>query len=134
MTIGRRAYEMGDDYTGYEFQVPIFVLTPRPPERAAKGENDRLSFSFVTDGIDHAIAVAKAVAGGKQVTVVGGADTIRQCLQAGLVDELPIDVRSVLLGDGLRLFENRDGAPLDLATTRVAESPGVVHLRFRVGR
>ncbi len=135
VVMGRRSYDMGGgDFTGYEFQVPIFVLTHRPPERAAEGENDRLTFSFVADGIDRAIAAAKAAAGDKEVTVVGGADTIRQCLQAGLVDELRLDLRPVLLGDGLRLFDRLEGLPGDLETIRLASSPGVLHLRFRVVR
>jgi dihydrofolate reductase len=56
-----------------EFQVPIFVLTHHVPETRAKGENERLRFTFVTDGIDRAIAQAKAAAGDKDVVVIGGA-------------------------------------------------------------
>jgi dihydrofolate reductase len=132
--MGRRSYEMGNgDFTGYEFQVPIFVLTHQAPERVAKGENDRLTFTFVTEGIARAIEQAKAAAGDKDVTVVGGASTIQQCIEAGLADELQIDLRSVLLGDGLRLFDRSGGSPIELETIGVSESPGVTHLRFRIG-
>lgn len=134
VVMGRRAYDMGDDYTDYEFQVPIFVLTHRPPARVAKGENGNLSFTFATEGVERTIAQAKAAAQGKAVTIVGGPDVIRQCLLAGLVDELQIDVRPVFLGDGLRLFERMGDAPVGLETTHVGESSGVVHLRFRVDR
>src|ERR1700694_1425378 len=62
--MGRRAYDMGNgDFTGYEFQTPIFVLTHHPPEKAAKGENDKLKFNFVTDGIDSGMKQATAAAG-----------------------------------------------------------------------
>jgi dihydrofolate reductase len=135
VVMGRTAYEMaGGDFTGYEFQVPIFVLTHEPPTRAAKGENDRLSFTFVTDGIERAIQLARAAAGDKDVTVIGGAQTAQQGLRAGLFDELQIDVVPILLGGGLRLFEQTGDAPIVLETTCVAEGPGRTHLTFRVVR
>jgi dihydrofolate reductase len=82
VVMGRHAYDMAEeDFPGYEFQVPILVLTHAVPEQVAKGENDQLRFTFVTDGIEHAIAQAKAAVGDKAVVVLGGAQTIRQCLQ-----------------------------------------------------
>src|SRR5204862_3320437 len=82
VVMGRRAYGMAEgDFTDYEFQVPIFVLTHDVPEKVAKGENEKLSFTFVTDGIESAIAQAKAAAGDKYVTVIGGADTAQQCIK-----------------------------------------------------
>ncbi|MDP9366361.1 MAG: dihydrofolate reductase family protein [Chloroflexota bacterium] len=134
VVMGRRAYEMGPDYTGYEFQVPIFVLTHRPPERPATGENDRLTFTFVSDGIESAVRQARVAAGDRDVAVIGGANTAQQALRAGLVDELQIDVRPVLLGGGLRLFEHLDDAPLELERIGVRESPTTTDLRFRVLR
>jgi dihydrofolate reductase len=135
VVMGRRSYEMGNgDFTGYELQVPIFVLTHQAPEQVAKGENDKLTFTFVTEGIERAIDQAKAAAGDKDVTVVGGASTIRQCLEAGLADELHIDLRSVLLGDGLRLFDRSDAPPIELESIGVSESPGVTHVRYRIGK
>lgn len=133
VVMGRRSYEMGNgDFTGCEFQVPILVLTHRAPEQAAKGENDKLTFTFVTEGIERAIDQAKAAAGDKDVTVVGGASTIRQCLEAGLADEVHVDLRSVLLRDGLRLFDRSGDPPIELESIGVSESPGVTHLRYRV--
>ncbi len=133
VVMGRRSYEMGSgDFTGYEFQVPLFVLTHRVPEQGAKGANDRLTFTFVTEGIERVVDLAKAAAGDRDVTVVGGAGTIRQCIEAGLADELHIDLRSVLLGDGLRLFDRSASPPIDLESIGVSESPGVTHLRYRV--
>jgi dihydrofolate reductase len=133
VVMGRRSYEMGNgDFTGYEFQVPIFVVTHQAPEQVAKGENDKLTLTFVTEGIERAIDQAKAAAGDKDVTMVGGASTIRQCIGAGLADELQIDLRSVLLGDGLRLFDRSDDPPIELESIGVSESPGVTHLRYRL--
>lgn len=133
VVMGRRSYEMGNgDYTGYEFQVPIFVLMHQAPEQVAKGENDELTFTFVTEGIERVIDRAKAAAGDKDVTMVGGASTIHQCIEASLVDELHIDLRSVLLGDGLRLFDRSGALPIELESIGASESPGVTHLRYRV--
>ena len=135
VVMGRRAYDMAQgDFTGYEFQVPIFVLTHHAPETVAKGENDRLRFTFVTDGIEHAIAQARAAAGEKDVAVIGGAQTVQQCLRAGLVDELQIDLVPLLLGGGLRLFEQPGSEPVELERIRVIEYPWFTHLRFRVLR
>jgi dihydrofolate reductase len=64
--------------------------------------------------------------------VVGGASTIHQCIEAGLVDELHIDVRSLILGDGLRLFDRSGCPPIELESIGVSESPGVTHVRYRV--
>jgi dihydrofolate reductase len=131
--MGRRAYDMAEgDFTDYEFQVPIFVLTHEVPEKVAKGENENLKFNFVTDGIESAIEKAKAAAGDKNVTVVGGANTVQQLIKAGLLDEIEIDIVPVLLGEGLRLFEHLGPEQIELETTRVVETPGYTHLRFRV--
>lgn len=133
VVMGRHAYDMGNgDFTGYEYQVPIFVLTHHVPEQAPKGQNDQLTITFVTDGIASAIAQAKATAGDKHVMVVGGANTAQQCLRAGLVDELHIGVAPVLLGEGLRFFEPSVNEHLRLERTRVFESPSRTDLWFRI--
>ncbi len=131
--MGRRSYDMAaGDFTGYEFQVPIFVLTHHIPEKAAKGENEKLTFTFVTDGIENAVAKAKAAAGDKYVTVVGGAHTGGQLIKAGLLDELLVGIMPVLLGDGLRLFEHIGADQIKLERMSVIETLGVTYLRFRV--
>lgn len=135
VVMGRRAYDMAQgDLTGYEYQVPIFVLTHHVPAKGPKGENDRLTVTFVTDGIENAIAKAKAAAGDKQVTVVGGAQTAQQCLRAGLVDEIHIGIVPVFLGEGLRFFEPGSIEQMKLEQTRVFESPTRTDLWFRVVR
>jgi dihydrofolate reductase len=131
--MGRHAYDMAEgDLTGYEYQVPIFVLTHHIPEKMAKGQNDQLTVTFVTNGIERAIEKAKTAAGDKQVTVVGGAITAQQCLRAGLVDEIHIGIVPVLLGEGLRFFEPRVDEQMELERIRVFESPTRSDLWFRV--
>ncbi len=106
--MGRRTFDMAGDpdsyAVDYEYQVPLFVLTHRAPERAP-ARNDTLYVAFVTDGLESAVAQAGAAAGDRAVTVVAGADLNRQLLAAGLADELRIDVMPVLLGGGRRLFD-----------------------------
>ncbi|MBO0777625.1 MAG: dihydrofolate reductase family protein, partial [Ktedonobacteraceae bacterium] len=132
VVMGRRSYDMGEgDLTGYEYQVPIFVLTHAVPEKGPKGENNQLTVTFVTDGIERALERAKVAAGDKQVTVVGGANTAQQCLQAGLVDEIHMGIVPVLLGEGLRFFELGAHEQMELERTRVFESPTRTDLWFR---
>jgi dihydrofolate reductase len=133
--MGRHVYDMADPFLwandDYEFQTPIFVLTHRPPAKYPKG-NDRLSFVFVTDGIESAISQAKKAAGDKDVQVIGG-NTIQQCLNAGLCNELQIDIISVLLGKGTSLFENIDTDKISLERIKVEETtPMRTSITFRV--
>jgi dihydrofolate reductase len=133
VVMGRRAYDMAEgDFTDYEFQVPIFVLTHDAPEKAAKGENERLTFTFVTGGIESAIEKAKVAAGDKYVTVIGGANTAQQLIKKGLLDEIQVGLVPVLLGEGLRFFEHLGTEQIELERIRVIESPGRTDIRFRV--
>jgi dihydrofolate reductase len=133
VVMGRRAYDMGEgDLTDYEYQVPIFVLTHRIPEKMTKGQNDQLTVTFVTDGIESAIAQAKAAAGDKQVTVIGGANTAQQCLRAKLVDEIHMGIVPVLFGEGLRFFEPLVNEQMQLERMRVFEKATRTDLWFRV--
>jgi dihydrofolate reductase len=127
MIIGRRSF--GDQPDGFDtpYKVPHFVLTHTAQQTVINGD---VPFIFVAAGMESALAQAQAAAGGKAICVAGGATTVQQFLNAGLVDELQIHLVSRLLGSGLRLFEH--GTPLNLERTRVLESPGVTHLRFRV--
>ena len=122
--MGRHTYEMADPFLwaneDYEFQTPIFVLTHTPPEKYPEG-NGKLSFTFVPQGIEEAVSQAKKAAGDKDIQVIG-AVTIQECLNAGLCDELQIDIMPVLLGKGLRLFENIDGEALKLERAKVEEA------------
>jgi len=125
--IGRRSF--GDQPNGFDtpYKVPHFVLTHTARQTVRNGG---VPFTFVADGIESALTQAKAAADERAVCIAGGTMTAQQFLNAGLVDEIQIHLVSKLLGDGLRLFEH--GTPLNLERTRVLESPGVTHLRFRV--
>lgn len=123
--MGRHVYEMADPFEwandDYEFQVPIFVLTHNPPVKYPPG-NGKLSFTFVTDGIESAIAQAKKAAGDKDVQVIGGASTFQQCLNAGLCDELGIDVMPVLLGKGIKLFDHIDAEKIKMERIKTEQT------------
>jgi dihydrofolate reductase len=112
------------------FHTPVFVLTHH--EREPLEKQGGTSFTFVTDGIESALEQARAAAGGKDVSLGGGADVAQQYLAAGLIDELELNVVPVLLGGGTRLFDNLAGADLGLEQVRAIEAPGVTHLKYRV--
>lgn len=138
VVMGRNAFAMAQDpdfyAEHYEFQVPIFVLTHTPPRTRPK-EINQLTFTFVTDGIQSAIAQATLAAGHKDVTVVGGASTAQQCLSAGLADEIDIDIMPVLLCGGLRFFEAIATEHTRLERLKVLELPsGRTHLRFGIAK
>jgi dihydrofolate reductase len=132
--MGRRTFEMGDpdSYVGnYEFQVPIFVVTHHPPAVPPK-QDEHLTFTFVTEGVEAAIEQAKAAAGDKVVQVPGGASVVQQLLAAGLVDELHLGVMPVVLGGGLRLLENLDPERLRLEKLEVHQIGDRTSLGFRI--
>jgi dihydrofolate reductase len=114
------------------FHHPVFVLThhPREPLEMDGGT----TFHFVTEGVERAVEVAMAAAGGGDVAVGGGAETIRECLAARLLDDLQLNVVPVLLGGGAPLFEGLDQAGLELEQVGAVDAPGVAHLSYRVAR
>src|SRR4051794_12546284 len=111
------------------FHHPVFVLTHHEREQLEKEGGN--SFAFVTDGIESALEQATAAAGGKDVSLGGGAEVAQQYLAAGLIDELLVNVVPVLLGSGTRLFDNLGAAAVGLEQVRVVEAPGVAHLLYR---
>ena len=129
IVLGRRMFDNAEEW-GDEppFHMPVFVLTHEAREKLDK--KGGTTFTFVTDGIESALAQARAAAGDKDVAVGGGANTIQQFMAAGLLDELQIHLVPVLLGDGIRLFDNLGAAAIELEGTRVVASPDVTHLRF----
>ena len=125
---GRRTFEVAQGWGGNHAWGPAFVLTHQVP---AGWPRPGSTVHFVTDGLESAVKQAKAAAGGKSVGV-HGADTIQQLLNAGLLDELHIDVSAVLLGSGVRLFDHLAGAPAFLGNPTVIAGVGVTHLRYPV--
>jgi dihydrofolate reductase len=129
--MGRRTYEVEDrdrvGIYGGAWTGALFVLTREPPATVP----DWMTGTFVDDGIEEAVAKAKAAAGDLSVGILG-ASVARQCLAAGLLNEIVVQVVPVLLGDGVRLFGARGGQRINLAKTRVAESGDLTDLSFRV--
>lgn len=128
---GRRTFDLGEKPWGDEptFGVPVFVVSHRAHEPIAK--KGGTTYRFVTDGVESAVRQARAAARDKEVVVLGGAAIAQQCLAAGLVDELRINLVPILLGAGTRLFERIDGGPIALEKVRVSGAPGVTHLTYR---
>jgi len=113
------------------FHNPVFVLTHHAREPLTLNDT---TFHFVTEGIESALEQAKEAAGGKDVSLGGGASAGQQYLAAGLLDELEISVVPLLLGAGVRLFDNLGGATVELEQIRAIEAPGVTHLKYRLLR
>jgi dihydrofolate reductase len=130
--MGRRMFDEGE--VGWPdpppFRAPVFVLTNRPREPWVR--EGGTTFTFVTDGVESALGQARTAAGEKDVLISGGANTIGQFMEAGLLDELQIHLAPVLLGNGVRLFEGINPENVELERTRVIDSPRVTHLRYRV--
>lgn len=110
------------------YHAPVFVLThhPRDPLPMDGGT----TFHFVTDGIEPAMAQARAAAGDRDVMVAGGAQCVQQSIRAGMLDELYLHVVPIVLGDGERLLKNV-GDP-HMTPVEVRASPGVTHIRYRI--
>jgi len=131
VVMGRTMYDLGEEFWGDNppFRTPVFVLTHRPRPTLAK--EGGTTFTFVTDGIHSALDRARAAAGDRNTDIAGGANTVRQYLREGLIDELHLHVVPVLLGDGLRLFEGVGTGPRTLEPVKVVETPLVTHLKYR---
>ena len=112
------------------FHSPVFVVTHHARERVEL--QGGTTFTFVTDGIESAVEQARAAAGDRDVAVAGGAEVVRQVLDAGLVDELLLHVAPLLLGEGTRLFDG--AAPGRLEIAQVIDAPLATHIRYRVPR
>jgi dihydrofolate reductase len=136
MTImGRRTFEMGDpdsDVDNYEFQVPIFLLTQthHPPGVAPK-QDEHLTFTLLTDGVESAVAQVRAAARDKTVQMVGGVSIAQQLFDAALVDELHVDIMPVFLGAGLRSFESSSLERVRFEKINVPEVGARTSLGFR---
>jgi dihydrofolate reductase len=127
---GRRTYDVSDGWggSGPLAGVPLFVLTHQVPDAVPAGEPP---YTFVTDGIDAAVKQAKAAAGERDVSLMG-AETVQQCLRAGLLDEIHIHLIPVLLGRGVRLLDHLGEGSVELECIQVVNAPGVTHLSYRV--
>ena len=132
LVVGRKLFDHTSGWDGrHPMGVPVVVLTHSVPDGwAAEGEH----FVFVTDGIEAAVARAGELAGDKVVGVNGG-EIAEQCLAAGLLDEIWVDLVPVLLGDGRPFFATLAGGPVTLeGPLSIGDGKDVTHLRYRVVR
>jgi dihydrofolate reductase len=136
VVMGRRLFDVIDGPDGWNDEMgygaglaatpPFIVLTHAPPRKVRLD----LRFAFVTDGVDAAVEQARTAAGEKDVVVMGGGDVIRQCLDAGLVDELHIHLSPIVLGGGTPLFAGSGRHELVQRSVRV--STNATHLVYEV--
>jgi dihydrofolate reductase len=129
MIAGRRMFDIANAWGG---SPPggenCFIMTHTVPQEWVK---EGSPFTFVTGGIESAVRQAKAAAGDKTVSI-SSASVAQQCIQAGLLDEIIIDLAPVLLGSGVRLFDHLGPTPIDLECTAVVQGKDVTHLKYRI--
>jgi dihydrofolate reductase len=134
--MGRRMFDAGEVPWGDDppFRAPVFVVTHR--HREVLPREGGTSFTFVTEGVERAVQLAREAAGDKDVAVAGGGEVLRQVLAAGLLEQLELHVAPVLLGDGQRLFDAglvlAPDEGIELVPSRVIEAPDVTHVRYSV--
>ena len=127
---GRRLFDVAEGWGGnHPVGAPVFVVTHTAPQG---WPHDDAPFTFVTEGgVEQAVAQAKAVAGDK-IVAIASANVAQQCLNAGLLDAIAVDLVPVLLGEGIRFFDHLSEAPVKLENPRVVEGNCVTHLYYRV--
>jgi dihydrofolate reductase len=130
LVVGRKLFDSTDAWGGnHPMGRPVVVVTHRVPDGWPR---PGAPFSFATDGIEAAIEQARAIAGDKAVGVNGGT-IASQCLDAGLLDEIAVDLVPLLLGGGVRFFDRLARVPVELeGPVSVVEGTDVTHLRYRV--
>ena len=125
---GRRDFDVSNAWGGKALMdLPTFIVTHHPPQEWL---HEGSPFAFVTEGVEAAIEQARIAAGNKNVGV-GGTQIVQQALRAGLIDQIDIDLAPVILGAGIRLFDNLP-EPIELEIQRVVEGTGVTHISYRV--
>jgi dihydrofolate reductase len=125
---GRKTFDITGGWGGHPPGEPCFIVTHHVPQEWVR---EGSPFVFVTDGVESAIHQAKKAAGDKNV-VLCTASILQQALQAGLVDELDIEVASVILGDGVRLFDHLADRSIQLEKIHAIDAPLVTHMKYRV--
>jgi len=129
LVTARRTFDLAHAWGGrHPMDVPMVVVTHRVPQEWADREGS--PFTFVTDGVPKAIEIAREIAGDKDV-VVGAPSVTWQCLQLGLLDAIHVDLAPVVLGRGIRLFDNLT-SPVELLVTEASGNPHVTHITYQV--
>lgn len=126
---GRRTYNNAHGWDGeHPLHVPVYVVTHQAPELTGE-----FNGTFVTEGVESAVRQAQAAAGDK-IVAVNSPDIARQCLEAGLLDELSLHIVPVLLGGGVRLFDHLDISPVELECVQANKTEKVLHLTYRLAK
>jgi dihydrofolate reductase len=126
--VGRRLYDHTGGWGGKPpSEAPMVVLTHDPPDDWPR---DGVPITFVSD-VGEAVAEARRLAG-ERVVAVAGAHVARECLAAGLLDEIVVNLIPVVKGDGIPWFAGTGNAPWRLSDPEIVEAPGVTHLKYRV--
>ena len=125
---GRRTFDISHAWGGHPPGSPAFIVTHHIPQEWVK---EGSPFISVTDGVESAVRQAKEAAGDKDV-VICTPSILQQALKAGLVDEIHVDVATLLIGGGVSLFDHLGIGPINLECIRVIDAPNVIHLGFRV--
>ncbi|CAA9257591.1 MAG: Dihydrofolate reductase homolog [uncultured Chloroflexi bacterium] len=135
VVVGRRMFDFGEEPWGDPppfHNNPVFVVTHRP--HAPIPMQGGTSYTFVTDGLEAAIARARDAAGDRKVVVLGGAEIIRECISGGLLDELRLHVVHIVLGGGTALLAGLDPSRVSLERIGLIDADGVTHMTFRLAR
>ena len=132
---GRRTYDHSVPWWGADGPTgsarrPVFVLTHEAPADSPEAG----VYTFVTGGLEAALAQARVVAGDHDVTIMGGADIGRQYLAAGMVDEIQIHLVPVLFGTGTPMFDSLHNGHIQLEAVDILPTPSATHLRYRILR
>ncbi|WP_163583194.1 dihydrofolate reductase family protein [Gracilibacillus saliphilus] len=130
MVVGRRTFDIVNGWGGsHPIQdVPIFIVTHEAPVSYVE---DKTSFTFVTSGVEDAIVQAKEAANGKNVSI-GTASIAQQCIKAGLLDEMHLHVAPILMGKGIRLFDQIGSEQIKLEPQEVTDGSNVTHLKYKL--
>lgn len=132
LVCGRRLFDIAHGWSGqHPVGAPVYVVTHTPPD---DWDHPEAPFTFVTDGVESAVASASATAGDK-IVGIASPTIAQQCLNAGLLDAVRISLVPVLLGRGIRLFDDLHAAPILLDDhPRITPGVGVTHLYYRIPR
>lgn len=129
--MGKRMFEEGEVHWKEDlYKTDVYVLTRE--KREPWVQKGTTTFYFINDGIESALEKAKQSAKGKDIRIQGGADTIQQYLNAGLIDEFFIHIAPVFLGSGTRLFDGMDKDKYDIQIVEVIPSDLTTHLRYKL--
>jgi dihydrofolate reductase len=129
--MGKRMFVEGEvAWPNDLYKADVFVLTHEKREPCV--QDGTTTFYFINDGIESALEKAKHAAKGKDIRIQGGANTIQQFLNAGLIDEFFIHISPVLLGSGIRLFDGMDKDKYDLQIVEVIPSDLTTHIRYKL--